>query len=599
MRSRFAVLLALAIGLSVASAVPAVRAEAAYRMTTLHLDVLVGPRDDTHCDVVADLYVPATATKADPAPAVLTTHGFGGAKDDSTQVATAQGLVSHGYVVLSYSGLGFGGSGCKITLDDPDWDGKAGRQLVDFLGGTKTAVDGTRIDVVRLDAPGDPRVGMIGGSYGGQIQFAVAGIDPRVDALIPIITWNDLAYSLGPNNTGFTHGVTYATEGVHKKEWTTLFFALGILDGVSGAQYDPSRLIGCPNFTNEACVTKAELDLLGYTTADGLELARHASVSSYADRVKAPTLLVQGQADTLFNLQEAAATYRTLDAQSTPVKMIWQSWGHSQGTPAPGELDLSGSGLEDTYLGQRFLAWFDHWLKDSPVDTGPRFAYFRDWVSYQGNAAPAFGSAAGFPVGRMQPLYLSGTSDLVTSAGAVHSGSQSYANTPGGLPTSYSETSALQGSTIPDASTPPSDTPGTFAAWTSAPLAGDIVTVGVPTLDVRLHSPAAALTQAAGPGGHLMLFAKLYDVAPDGTVTLQHRLIAPVRVPDVTKPVHIELPGVVQRWPAGHRIRLVLAASDAAYAGNTAVLPVTVTTGAAEPGVLRLPVVDAPPAAAG
>jgi len=25
----------------------------------------------------------------------------------------------------------------------------------------------------------DPRVGMIGGSYGGQVQFAVASIDPR------------------------------------------------------------------------------------------------------------------------------------------------------------------------------------------------------------------------------------------------------------------------------------------------------------------------------------------------------------------------------------------------------------------------------------
>ena len=50
----------------------------------------------------------------------------------------------------------------------------------------------------------DPRVGTIGGSYGGGFQFAVAGIDARVDALVPMITWNDLSYSLGPNNTGQT-----------------------------------------------------------------------------------------------------------------------------------------------------------------------------------------------------------------------------------------------------------------------------------------------------------------------------------------------------------------------------------------------------------
>ena len=58
---------------------------------------------------------------------------------------------------------------------------------------------------------------MIGGSYGGQIQYAVARHDQRVDALIPIITWNDLSYSLAPNNTDFAHGVTYATPGVAKQ----------------------------------------------------------------------------------------------------------------------------------------------------------------------------------------------------------------------------------------------------------------------------------------------------------------------------------------------------------------------------------------------
>src|SRR5205807_2145328 len=79
-----------------------------------------------------------------------------------------------------------------------------------------------------------------------------------------------------------------------------------------------------------------------------------------------------------------------------------------------------------------------------------------------------------------------------------------------------------------------------------------------------------------GPAGQLVLFAKLYDVAPDGSVTLPERIVSPVRVADVTRVVHIALPGIVKRWPAGHRIRLVLAASDGAYAGNTAVLPVTV-----------------------
>jgi putative CocE/NonD family hydrolase len=566
----------LAVLLLIPFAIPAAAhaATTGYTVRTVHVATLVGPRDDTPCDVVADLYLPDTASARHRVPAILTTNGFGGAKDDANQAGTGRAFAAHGYAVLSYSGLGFGGSGCKITLDDPDWDGKAARQLIDYLAG---------LDVIRLDGPGDPRVGMIGGSYGGQVQFAVAGIDHRVDALIPLITWNDLAYSLAPNNGG-------TNPGVHKKEWTSLFFAEGIADGIAGAQYDPGRLAGCPNFTDRACAAKAELDLLGYPTADTTALARHASVASYVARVTAPTLLVQGQADTLFNLGEAAATYQALTATGTTVRMIWQSWGHSHGTPAPGELDLSADGLDRTYLGQRFLAWFDHYLMGLPVDTGPRFAYFRDWIPYTGNASAAYASADRYPVGAPQSLYLSGSGDLVASPGAVQPGSQSYANAPGGTPTSYSETSALQGGLVPDPLTRPVDAPGTFAAWTTPPLPADVVTVGVPTLDVRLDCPAAALSQATGPAGQLVLFAKLYDVAPDGSITLPERIVSPVRVADVTRVVHIQLPGLVKRWPAGHRIRLVLAASDGAYAGNATVLPVTVHSDPATPAVLHLPV---------
>ena len=78
-------------------------------------------------------------------------------------------------------------------------------------------------------------------------------------------------------------------------------------------------------------------------------------------------------------------------------------------------------------------------------------------------------------------------------------------------------------------------------------------------------------------------------MAPDGTQKLQHRLISPVRVKDVTAPVRIELPGVAQRFAAGHRLRVVLAAGDLAYAGNTVAQPVTVRTGPGTPGTLELP----------
>lgn len=532
------------------------------------------------------------------APAILTTHGFGGNKADGNQSAIGRGFVQEGYVVLSYSGLGFGGSGCKIHLDDPDWDGRAGKQMMDVLAGTRAFVDEAtgrkgRVDYVAKERPGDPRVGMIGGSYGGQVQYAVARQDKRVDAIIPIITWHDLSYSLAPNNTSFRHGVTYRTPGVHKRQWTDLFFGAGITDGVDDAQVDPARNAGCPNFADEACAAVAELHTLGYPGASTLGLVRHASVATYADRVKAPALIVGGQKDTLFNLQEAVATFRAFRANGTEARMIWQSWGHSGSTPAPGELDFEARSMRDSYLGRRFLSWMDRYVRgDRTAPAGPRFEYFRDWVRYDtsrgaaGTAvARAYARRSGFSQRPTAELYLSGSDRLVRGLRDVVEGSASYANTSS-APTSYSETSGLEGNQVKQ---PVSDASGTFVAYTSRPLARPVAMVGSPSLTLHLDAPIAAGTQAGGPAGRLILFAKVYDVAPDGTATLHNRLVAPVRVTDVTKPVRIQLPGVVQRFGKGHRIQVVVAASDFAYGNNPAPQPVTVTTSRSEPGVLRLP----------
>ncbi|HLY33715.1 MAG TPA: CocE/NonD family hydrolase, partial [Jatrophihabitantaceae bacterium] len=177
---------------------------------TLHFKVFVGPTRSQECDIVGILVTPTSATPTNRVPAILTTNGFGGSDQD--QVPFAEQEAGLGYVVLSYSGLGFGGSDCKITLDDPDYDGVAASQLVSYLGGapgiaytddTHTTAAPTLNVVVHdaVDHAGqadtyDPRVGMWGGSYGGQIQFAAASVDPRIDAINPQITWSDLSYSL-------------------------------------------------------------------------------------------------------------------------------------------------------------------------------------------------------------------------------------------------------------------------------------------------------------------------------------------------------------------------------------------------------------------
>jgi fermentation-respiration switch protein FrsA (DUF1100 family) len=589
--------LAGAVGTSSADAVPP-----PYTVQTLHFAVQIGPNLDQPCDIVGDLYTPRRASSTNRVPAILTTNGFGGSKDDQAGIGKA--FSTRGYEVLSYSGLGFGGSDCKITLDDPDYDGQAARQLVSFLGGASgiAFTDDTHstpvapLDVVQLDAVDhdgnasafDPRVGMVGGSYGGGIQFAAASVDPRIDTIVPLITWNDLSYSLGPNNTAQTVGVSSSTPGAIKLSWGLLFSADGIADGLGGGVTDPARLYGCPNFANFVCTALVSAGTTGYFQDSDVQALRHASVASFMSRIHIPTLLVQGENDTLFNLNEAAATYQALQAQGTAVKMIWQSWGHSQSTPAPGELSLANPDPATQYETKRISAWFAHYLRDKPVSTGPQFAYFRDWIDYTGIATPAYAKSSSFPVGRAQRLFLNGNGTLATSRSALVAGSQTFTTPPAGAPTSLDPVDVV-GSYSPT-QVADQDAPGTFASWTGAPLAADLDVAGSPAVTVSVSAPTAAATQGTGPAGQLVLFAKIADVAPDGTATLINGLVAPVRIPDVTAPIQIRLPGIVHRFAAGHSIRLVLAGGAVNYRGGLTPTPVTIAGGSAGQ-VLSLPVV--------
>lgn len=604
-RSRLAALSGAVALVAAAAAVatPATAATPAYTVTTLHFAVHVGPGQATACDVIGDVYTPTAASPSHRVPSILTTNGFGGSKND--QAGLGEEFASLGYVVLSYSGLGFGGSGCKITLDDPDYDGEAASQLISYLGGAPgiaftdaahTIAAPLQHDVIHdaRDHAGhadtyDPRVGMIGGSYGGEVQFAAASVDPRLDTIVPLITWNDLAYSLGPNNTDQTSGVTTATPGATKLIWGLLFSAEGILDGLQDAQADPSRLFPCPNFATFVCPALVEAGTTGFFPPDAVASLQHASVATYMSKIRIPVLLMQGEFDTLFNLNEAAATYTALKKQGTPVSMVWQSWGHSDSTPAPGEIDLGSPNPTTQYETGRIADWFAHYLKGSAVGTGPAFAYFRDWIDYTGNAAPAYATSSTFPVGTPRTLYLSGGQALSPTAAGATTGAQTLITPPAGAPSTIDPLDALGGYLPSGTSLPNVDLPGTTASWTGPTLTAPLDVAGSPVLTVSLSAPTAALTQGLGPIGQLVLFVKVVDVGPDGTAALIKDQIAPIRVPDVTKPVVVRLPAIVHQFAPGHHVGLVIAGGSLDYRGGLLPTPVTIAGGAGQ--TLVLPVV--------
>ncbi len=589
---------------SIVSPAAASAKPATYSVTTLDFYVTV-PNETPDgigtqtCLILGDLYKPASASPSHRVPVILTTNGFGGSKNDQASLAKlAAG--NYGYGVLSYSGLGFGGSGCKISLDDPSYDGRAGSQLISFLGG-KTGIARTlsgnpypAVNWIVHDGPDDPRVGMIGGSYGGGIQFAVAKVDPRLDTIVPIITWNDLRYSLAPNNAHHPGQVTTVagdpdTPGTQKLEWSLLLFADGLVDGLTGVRVDPTRDAACIDYLFDVCPFAVESSANAVFTQGVLHFLAHASVGTYVNKIRIPTLLMQGQGDTLFNLREAATTFRELRKQGTPVKMIWQSWGHSDSSPAPGEWS-QGADMANTYEGQRVLAWFAHYLKGEDVSTGPTFAYYRDYIPFHGVGPDTvqYATASRFPVGRMKTFFASGGSSLVTARSEVRTGAGAYSNLAGPAPLSYSEISEVQGSALPDSSTPPKDTPGSYVGWIGAPLPHQLDVAGIPAVKLRVQTPVSLDATAAT---ELQLFVKVYDVAPNGDLTLVHRLVAPVRVQDDSGAVHVLLPGIVHRFPKGHRIELAIAATDTAYRNADLVQPVYISTSKAHPVTLKLPVV--------
>ncbi|MEU3458985.1 alpha/beta fold hydrolase [Streptomyces sp. NPDC006733] len=460
-------------------------------------------------------------------PAVLLGHGFGGSKDDVR--AQAQDLARQGYAVLTWSARGFGKSTGTIGLNAPDGEVADVSRLVDWLAERPE---------VRLDAAGDPRVGVTGASYGGAVSLLAAGYDRRIDAIAPQITYWNLADSLFPG-------------GVYKKLWAGIFFSSGARTG------DPS----CGRFAPDVCAMYQRVAVAGKPDAAARAQLDKLSPSAVARRIKVPTLIVQGQSDSLFPLGQADAMAKAITGNGAPVAVDWIAGGHD------------GGDLETGRVQGRVTAWFDHYLKgDTSAGTGPAFRVTRTGGvnSTDGRAVLRGASTDRYPG-------LDGTSSRrVTLAG----GEQSISNPAGGSPPAISSLPGIGGlSQLSSLGAGISlDFPGQSARFDSGPLPAGIRVTGSPTVTVRVK----ASTDDA------VLFAKLYDVSADGRQSLPAQLVTPVRVEGAAggKSVELRLPAVDHQFAAGHRLRLVLATTDLAYASPAPAATYTVSLGAP---VLRLP----------
>ncbi|MFE4973103.1 alpha/beta fold hydrolase [Kitasatospora sp. NPDC056651] len=481
-----------------------------------------------------------------PRPAVLLAHGFGGSKEGERE--RAEQLARQGYAVLTWSARGFGHSGGKIGLNAPDREVEDVKHLVDWLA---------QRPEVRLDAPGDPKVGITGASYGGAVSLLASAYDPRIDAVATQITWWNLADALFPQGVRGSD----AADGVFKKLWAGIFFTTGSAgdlgpsggapregggtkppaDGspADGSQADGAS-VGCGRFLESLCQMYDRVATAGHADPEAVALLDRSSPSAVADRLTKPTLVVQGQQDSLFPLDQGDEIARAVAANGAPVAVDWFAGGHDGGTDTSARVD------------DRVTAWFDHYLKGIGNDTGPGFRVTRTGgVDSTGFQAVLRGATADRYPG------LGGTgSRTVELAG----GEKTIANPPGGAPPGISTLPGI-GALSQAASLGAGlslDFPGQNAAFDSAPLDTPLHLTGQPTVPVRVRADRP----------DAVLFAKLYDVGPDGKETLPQQLAAPLRVTgaDAGQTVTVALPAVDHTFPAGHRLRLVLASTDLAYA---------------------------------
>ncbi len=239
------------------------------------------PGSSERVDICYTLFKPAGASKRRKVPMVMHSHGWGGSR--TQDAAGFDRYLDNGLGVLSFDQRGFGESGGKAHVMNPDFEGRDVRKLVDLIA---------RQAWVKKDGPRDPRLGAIGGSYGGGYQFLGAFEllrgkgKPVFDALAPEITWWDLKESLAP-------------EEVVRTEWVSALSAAGLPSDALAPEIYTSLAEGAATGSWPDGSTPGTTDLDAFFRKNGPSW--HVRNGR---RLNIPVLFGQGATDNLFPLRQ-------------------------------------------------------------------------------------------------------------------------------------------------------------------------------------------------------------------------------------------------------------------------------------------------------
>ena len=284
--------------------------------------------------------------------------------------------------------------------------------------------------------------------------------------------------------------------------------------------------------------------------------------------------MIQGEDDTLFGLDQADRVMRGLPA-ATPAATAWVPGGHDGDVSVDAQLD-------------RVTAWFDRYLKrDAAATAVPTLSRdgARDRARRPGRRRRRQ------PAARPDLRHLPGPGERgARDPHAAARRRRADRREPG----RRARPAAL------------TNLPGSGAARSRGRRgrlpAGRAARPGRDVHQRPGHPPVRPRRQRAGARHasrssttEAVLFASVWDLGPDDPQThrptstvLPGRAVAPVRVTGLTPgratTVEVALPVVSHTVPVGHRLRLVLATTDSAYAGPVA--PATYRVALVDPALV-------------
>ena len=466
--------------------------------------------------LAADLWRPKGARAHERFPVLLEYLPYRKTEARGGSASLYAYFVRRGYVVARVDIRGTGNSeGTLIPYEYSEIEQRDGEDVIAWLARQPFS---------------NGNVGMFGISWGGfnSIHMAMRN-PPALKAIIAVDATDDL----------YQDDVHFMDGMIHVDSWE---MSMDLANAMPGA----------PDYRIDERYFRERFDqppwMLTYKRQqrDGPFWDRTALKTRY-DAIKIPTFVIGGWYDGYRD-----SVPRMLEHMKAPVKAIVGAWNHTypdEPYPKPG-----------FEWRREAVRWFDRWLKgrDTGIMEEPRLSvYVREWHPpgpYLEEAPGFWRYEEGWPIARIRErtLYPRPDRSLAEEAPAAAAAQLRYVPTTGieaGGPVMWF------GDVAPDQR--PSD--AFSLVYETPPLEEDLEILGLPR----------ALLQVSADAPLAHWFARVNDVAPDGTVTLvanagqngAHRESArdPKAIePGKPFPLEIELHFTSWVFPKGHRIRLAV-----------------------------------------